>query len=146
MGFLLDNLKKSALALEPVKFPAGGDELTADAQQYLGKITELLQDKSSLRLNLCGYTVAADFEALAEQAKAASDQQDPQKQPKSAAVTTPGQTSAITGYELKQLAEERSAIVKEFLIDQGIEQERLFLCLPEIRSNDEQPPGVMLGI
>lgn len=145
-GFLLENMKKSALALEPVKFPAGDDELNADAEQYLGKITELLQKKSSLRLNLCGYTVAADRDALAEQVEADGVAKQDQDKSKPAVTATPGQPSAITDYELNMLAEERSASVKQFLIDQGIEQERLFLCLPEIRSNDDQPPGVMLGI
>ncbi|MCW8886448.1 MAG: DUF748 domain-containing protein [Motiliproteus sp.] len=132
---------KNAVDLEPISFEPGSSILSAKAQDYLGKIGDLLKKKEGIRLNLCGYAVASDQQAIIGAFKqasgktasgAASSVQMPEKQLKEA---------------LNTLALKRSENVKQQLLDVAkVKADRLFSCLPEVDLKSDLAPRVGLGL
>lgn len=116
------------ISLEPIRFEPGGTELAGDAADYLDQLTQLLDERSALRLNLCGVTVEADRlllqEALAEENEDADEPLEPE-----------ALAEALKG-RLSELAENRSKTIKQQL-QQRLAADRLFLCYPQIDQEGE---------
>lgn len=89
-----------------IPFPAGSAVLGQKELAYLDEVANLLQKRPSARLLICGYAGSSE------------------------------QPEILTPATRKTLAGERSDDVKSYLVDQGIEPERLFLCDPTV---DESP-------
>lgn len=111
------------ISLEPVAFEPGGTEPVGDASGYLDKLSQLMNERSGLRLNLCGVAVSEDRALLGE---ALTKENAERKEP-----LEPEALAAELDDRLQQLAEARSIALKERL-QQGVNPERLFLCYPQI--------------
>lgn len=127
----------NAINLEPVSFPPGSSELDPKALDYMSKITKLLNEKESLRLNICGIAASTDQQPIiAKQLGVPAE------------TLTPEQTVTFTAEVMKPLltevAQQRSENVKQHLLNNGVVQERLFSCLPEVDLESDQP-RVALG-
>lgn len=117
-----------SIQLDPVSFEAGENELEDDAIEYLFKVAEILQDRRKIRIKLCGISNEEDRFALNEVARQA------RKQP-------------IDNDELFALAKKRAENVKEYLVDHfKVDPARLFVCHPEIKTDEKAQPSVELLI
>ncbi|NVK44375.1 MAG: DUF748 domain-containing protein [Oceanospirillaceae bacterium] len=128
----------SAIELAPVEFQPGSAELDGTANDYLNKITQMMQERKGLRLNLCGQAVIRDRSVLqpvlAEEQAAASEPLDQ------------AGLDAELKRRLQALADARAAAVKDYL-DEQVDGERLFLCFSRLALEEaESQPVVFLGL
>lgn len=132
----------SKVGLDPVLFPAGEILLDETANQYLGKIKELLDNRPKLRLELCGTAVEKDRVVLHDRRLAASKTEAAKDGGKQ---ETAAQEPAIPDEVLLDFARERAKLVKDSLVKQhSINHERIYLCLPKIDSTPANEPSVGL--
>ncbi len=128
--------KITALKLEPVTFAAADQGLSPQANDYLEKIAGLLRQRPELQIKLCGVATPADQAAL-DAAAAAGDAGDAPSP-----ANADGQVPT-----LRELAEGRARNVKSLLVEKhGISSGQLFLCAPEIREDDDEPPSVNMRV
>jgi hypothetical protein len=145
----------AAIGLESVPFPAGGVELDANGRQYLDNISHLMQERSGLRISLCGRAVNSDVEFLREQLKSEA-LADGGLEPSSGAEDASTQDANELGTDksfdtqikplLAALAGQRGVGVKSYLVDSGVSGERLFSCLPQVMPDSAEQPGVALSL
>ncbi|MBS99226.1 MAG: hypothetical protein CMI01_11175 [Oceanospirillaceae bacterium] len=114
--------------LEPVGFEPGSDLPVAGATDYLEQLAGLLEQRSALRLNLCGIAVESDRTLLGETLREANEKADEPLEPDALA--------AELDKQLAELAENRAVVLKQRL-QQRIDGERLFLCYPQVDQEGE---------
>lgn len=114
--------KATGIYLENVKAEIGSSKLLPEMDDYLNKISILLTKQPQVTLKVCGYYTPQDRAALVAK-----------KVP---------ETELIP--QLFQLAKSRQDSVKDKLVNKGVTSNRLTLCQPEAR--DEENPGVSLSI
>ena len=94
-------------------------------QAYLQAFIALMQDKEDTRVNICGISTPADINLLA------GSQITDKKQIR----------------QLKDIAEQREEVFKEYMIKHGnIASSRLLLCTPKIDSSDDAQPRIELSV
>jgi outer membrane protein OmpA-like peptidoglycan-associated protein len=134
--------------LDPVEFPAGENSLDEAATQYLEKVASILNDRPKLRVEICGKAVEADRTALRDQQIALMEKQKEQSKDGRKKKEAEADTAevVIPDTQLETLAGERAQLVKETLANQyGVDNTRMYICLPEIvTSPDSQPQVEML--
>ena len=140
--------KEGGVMLEPIAFSAGQVELGKEQGDYLSKLTALLQERPNIVLNICGGVSEQDRAALlaAEQAAASDAAVAKSKEKAHESQQTPTKKVQITNEQLLTLASERTDLIKEWLIGQGIEASRLFTCHPDMEGAEKQPPQVELSL
>ncbi len=127
--------------LDPIAFPAGEAVLNDEATQYLKKVAGVLNNRPGLEVEVCGKAVSKDRSVLLEQKKSAGAEMKKKETGKE------GEFAPPTHEELRNLAKMRAANVKENLVKQhDINNERLYLCLPEILEQQDEKPRVDLLI
>ena len=105
--------------LDPVFFEPGSVALEATVPHYLERVAGLMTDRPGIEMKLCGKAVASDLTVMKKRAD--------------------------TEERLQALARERASVIKEHLVDQhGITAERLFICNPEVDSQEDASPRVEL--
>lgn len=104
-----------SLAFSPINYPPLQETLSAGDKDYLQTMAGKLVERPGLRLNLCGYASPADAQALSIPKDLAADKIEPYRDE-----------------QLRALAERRSEAVRAYLIDKGLQAERLLLCAPSI--------------
>jgi hypothetical protein len=102
-----------------VSFEIGSEMERQGSKEYLQSVVKLLKEKKELRLNICGTAVPGDF-----------PEKDIEKN-----------KEAFHGF-----ADQRSNVIKDYFINQGIYHDRLFLCNPEVDMGEEASPMVKLSI
>jgi hypothetical protein len=115
----------TALRFEPLLFNAGEAVIAADATGRLGKMAELLKDRPGVRLVLCGKAAPPDFLPQDREKPSLSEEERAR---------------------LLDLARKRAGAVKDYLIEQGIAADRLFICDPSIEKEKEALPRVEIAI
>jgi len=131
----------TALHFDPILFKTGSSKLDKIAKEKLDELTELLEEKPQVHLTLCGMTNKKDsfvlFPDLKQKYKTSKEGE------KSEAVTLSKEQSAA----LEKLARERQLNSKEYLVEQHkIAHDRLILCVPEHKTDDEEISGVEVNI
>lgn len=116
----------SALRFEEVEFAVNSDQLSADYLDYVRNMAGLLAKRPKVSLTLCGRTVAADLLAVSPTGEAALSEE-----------------MRLT---LENLADSRALVIKDVLVEEGIESARLVTCTPEFRPTDEGAPRVVFGV
>ncbi|MFH1728334.1 MAG: hypothetical protein ABIA04_07945 [Pseudomonadota bacterium] len=106
------------IQLDPILFDAGSTNVNQQIKEYLEIVKKLMNEKIELRLTICGIATDADL-LNSDKVKNNKD-------------------------KLLPMAEERSKVIYEYLSEQGINAERLFLCNPEIDNEAEAKPRVLL--
>jgi hypothetical protein len=127
--------------LDPVAFPAGEAVLNDAATEYLKKVAGVLHNRPELEVEVCGKAVSMDKSVLLERKKDAGEEMKKEETGKETEIPPP------THEELLNLAKMRAANVKDNLVNQhDINNERLYLCLPEILEPQDEKPRVELLI
>jgi hypothetical protein len=131
------------LQITPVMFEPGQAVLAPAERAHLDEVEKFLLDRPTAMLTLCAHATAADREALlsalrAEAAKKSEEDKKPDGQ------HAGGKPPEITVPEdaLSDLARMRGEAVKdELLARDGISEDRLFLCAPEVSLDapEDQP-------
>jgi len=113
------------LRFDDLMYQAKQVEPNAAQQAYLQAFIALMQDKDDTRVNLCAISTPADIGLVA------GSQVTDKKQIR----------------QLKDIAEQREATLKDYLIKQGnIASSRLLLCAPKIDSNQDAQPRIELSV
>lgn len=119
----------TALRFEPVPFEAGAAELGDDARAYLDRMAGLLEERPQARFVVCGRAVPADREALAPE-----DEED--------------ETAAAEDLRerLLALAGQRTYAVTGYLVDAGIDGQRLVPCNPSVDDTEGAAPRATISL
>jgi uncharacterized protein involved in outer membrane biogenesis len=120
----------TAVRLDPVVFPPGSSELNPGTEPYLDRVATLMKERPEIRIKLCGKATPAD--RITEEEKGAEG--------------TPPADKDIDA-ALLELARKRSSVIKDFLVSRKqIKPERLFICNPEIDTDEKASSRVELLI
>jgi len=129
----------TALNFDPVAFTPGSAEINDSGKQQLDNLSKLLSEKPQIHLTLCGVTNQQDVFALYPEIKDKFKNKD---NAKTEIILTEKQS-----LQLDQLARDRQVNSKNYLVKQrGIEHDRLILCAPEHKSEDDAVAGVEIVI
>lgn len=141
-GNLAFNLA-TALNFDPIEFTPGSTKISDNAKQQLDGLTKLLSEKPQVHLALCGVTNKQDTFALFPALK----EKFANKITKGEDNTTEIKLTDEQLLQLNQLARDRQINSKNYLVKQrGIEHDRLILCAPEHKNNDDAIAGVKIEI
>jgi len=114
----------------------------AEGKEQLDNLSKLLTEKPQVHLTMCGITNTQDVIALYPELKEKFDNN--KKEGKS------GEDIALTAEQsamLEKLANERQVNSKNYLINSsGIAHDRLILCAPEHRTEDDAISGLEINI
>lgn len=132
----------SHVAIDPILYPPGQAEAPAEAKEYLGKVSDIMEQRPELALSLCAKYVPADGAALAQAtAKGGKDKPAPAK-PKGAAA---GKLSEAQHQAVSDLARRRAELLKEALTKRfGVPAKRVLVCTPEPDKGEDAKPRVDL--
>ncbi len=111
------------IRVEPLIFNATQSEFSDANTEFLAQLTALMKDKKDSQLKACG---VASFQDVA------------QEQP-SSVLDDDTRAFAIN------LAQQRAENLKDFLVSEGIESSRVFLCSPEVDLSRDSQPRVELN-
>ena len=123
--------------LNPVEFEPGQSQLDDGDREYLGKVAKVLKDRPKIAIKLCGVAAAQDRQFLEQQ----QQQQAPQAAKPAAgqAASPPAQPPPVDQRRLSEIAEQRAAAIKDFLIEQHqVPASRLVGCLPQLELDDDK--------
>jgi hypothetical protein len=130
--------KASAVHLAPVEFSPASAELDEARHDYLGKVAGIIKKRPGINVRLCGIATALDRDAMVRQAAAAQAAGKDKKQGKEEPPAI-----EITDAQLVELADQRDAAVKDFLVDKlGVKPGRLVACQPGIDPDEGAGPRV----
>lgn len=129
--------KGAFITLNPVTFQPGSNALNSDAQGYLGKLAEMLNERKAMRLNICGRSVPADRQTLQAALLEANKKR---KKP-----LPPEALETELTEQLQQLAEQRAEEVKTRMA-QSVDSGRLFLCFAQYDDKADAQARVELGL
>lgn len=129
----------SYVRFEPMQFAPGQSELNASAIEYGKKLITILSEREDLRINLCGFATRSDREYLEKEhtEKSETDDDENRKQIDEASLNE----------KLHQLARRRAEALKSYLIEQGeLKASRLFVCLPQVKTDSDKTPRVEISM
>ena len=131
----------TALNFDPVEFTPGSATINDSGKEQLEKLSTLLSEKPQIHLTLCGVTNQQDVYALYPELKSKPENKNEEK---AASEIKLNEKQLST---LEQLARERQINAKNYLVkQQNIEHDRLILCAPEHKSEDDAVAGVEIVI
>ncbi len=133
----------TALNFDPLNFAPGSSEIAADNKEQLSNLSKLLTEKPQVHLTLCGVTNQQDALALFPELKEQLEKSNKEGEKSSADIKLTTEQSS----QLDQLAKDRQDNSKNYLIDNhGIAHNRLIVCEPEYRKEDDAIAGVEINI
>ncbi|MDO8607081.1 MAG: DUF748 domain-containing protein [Phaeospirillum sp.] len=145
ISMVVDAEDQSRLALAPLAFATGSDIMSDDHRKTLAGIAELMRERPSLKLTLCGKAEPADWPALVERQRAEAKPLLTRLERMIGAQRRPEDAGPINRDALGGLAENRAETAKEFLVDSaGIDAGRLFACRAEVEVKNGKGPRVEL--
>ena len=117
----------STTRLQAVTFAPNSKQLSTDMQAYVKRLSELLQQKTELRLEICGISSKREeTEILQKNAQFSQEQ---------------------LNQALLKLADQRSQLIKQTLVEQyQINPNRLFACQSRIDTSKKATPRAELGL
>ena len=133
----------TALNFDPLNFAPGSSEISADNKEQLSNLSKLLTEKPQVHLTLCGVTNQQDALTLFPELKQQLEKSNKEGEKSSVDIKLSTEQSS----QLDQLAKERQDNSKNYLIDKhGIAHNRLIVCEPEYRKEDDAIAGVEINI
>lgn len=141
ISLVIDDAEGQRLALEPLVFAPGDAEVTAAARPKLAEVAQLMTQRPSLKLTLCGVaTEAADWPVLRERRAGLLGRLQ-----KLVGDGEQADAEAPNRERLARLAESRAQAAKSHLADEaGIDPGRLFTCRARVESGAGTPRVDML--
>ncbi len=127
----------AGLVFEPVIFEAGSSELDKNATQYLDGLVELFVDRPGLSVRICGRTTPKDFfQVTLISLDLAADAKPEAIKQREILLETHGQ-------KLRELADERTQVVRRYLINKkGLSAKQVGQCRAIFNENDTAAPRV----
>lgn len=128
------------LGLKPVSFAPGSPVISSSAGAFLEKVGDMLRERPDVKLTVCGVATPRDREALQrrfEREAEARRKALPRTAPGTSVPNSPVLTSPVTVEPAAMLAlsKQRGEAVKSLLVrQQGVKEDRLFLCAPTVDS------------
>jgi hypothetical protein len=128
----------TAMNFDPVEFEPGDATLDDKDRQQLDDLARLMTEKPAIHLTLCGQTNSKDFYTLY-----------PDIEPSQ---VKDGKTTKVAPdteqrEKLSALAEQRQSAIKDYMVNEkAIAHNRLILCEPEYREEDDAISGVEINI
>jgi len=133
----------TALNFDPINFAPGSAEILADGKEQLSGLSKLLTEKPHVHLTLCGVTNQQDVFALYPELKQKKNSKNKDGETNSTEITLTKKQSL----QLQQLAKDRQVNSKNYLVNKSdIEHNRLILCAPEHKTDDDAIAGVEINI
>jgi hypothetical protein len=128
-----------------VAFTRGSAELSPDQSAYLNEMAGILNERPDVDVTLCGVAVPDDLvPATAPSATGATAAADaPAEAAPSPAPVVP---AAAPEPALLALGDSREKVVKDSLVELGVEPGRLVTCKPEIDRAPDAEPRVEIGV
>lgn len=139
-SLVFDDGDNRRLALEPLAFAPGEDQLSDHAKTRLTEIARLMGQRATVNLNLCGAaSEAVDWPVLLERRRNSvlgrlQALVDPASQP----------SDAPDRDRLGRLADARAQAARSYMADRGIDPGRLFTCRARVESGADSQPRVDL--
>ena len=131
------------LNFDTLKFTPGSSEIIAESKEQLSNLSKLLTEKPQVHLTLCGVTNQQDALALFPELKEQLEKSNKAGEKSSVDIKFSTEQSS----QLDQLAKDRQDNSKNYLIDNhGIAHNRLIVCEPEYRKEDDAIAGVEINI
>ena len=125
--------------LNPVEFEPGQSALDDSDREYLGKVAQVLKDRPKIAIKLCGVAAAQDRLFLEKQLQQEQQKQQQQSAKPPAQTAAAVETPAVDETQLSEIAEQRAAAVKDFLIEKHrVPANRLAGCLPQLEIDDTE--------
>jgi hypothetical protein len=131
---------------EPVAFARGSAELPADQSAYLKEMADILNSRPDVDVTLCGVATPDELTPAAPATSAeagATAGNDAGAEAPPPASTAP---AAVDESALLALGDTREKVVKDSLVDLGVEAGRLVSCTPAIDSEPDAAPRVEIGV
>jgi hypothetical protein len=127
--------------LNPVEFEPGQSVLDDSDREYLDKVAKVLKDRPKIAIKLCGVAASQDQLFFQQQQQKQQQQQQQQQQaaktPAQAQAGSPLEAPVVDETQLSEIAEQRAAAVKDFLIEKHkVPASRLVGCLPQLEIDD----------
>ncbi len=153
----LFNLAKAAadhISLPPVVFKTNSVEFADKQQELLDKIVKVLKERPALKIKACAISSLADYEAINEElltAELERRKQQKNAENKKTAPDKPKQeiiiAEEVIQQGMKDLADKRSARVKNYFLEKGdLQSNRILNCLSSSDTEKESKSVVELQI
>ena len=108
--------------VEPLTYTPGSVLIPVSQETYITQLTQLLIDKPKLYIKTCAISTHADIGLAKKPKDFSADQLD----------------------KLIEIGKEREKILKETLIESGIESSRILFCQPVASSSEDAPPQIQI--
>lgn len=142
----------SNLTFEPILFVPGDTTLAIEATANLDKLSELLTTREQLSLSFCAPSTWQDWSAKFAPVESESGSKVDDKSTRQDAVqeasskppvemVTPEQVAA-----LKQMSNQRSDVVKEYLVNKGVQSGQVILCEGDFTRENKDLPQMDIAI
>jgi hypothetical protein len=118
--------KGRQLHFQPVIFPAGSAEITAGQSDYLQEMAGIAVDRPKVNLSLCGIATRRDRQTFFPE-------------------TTDDPVTDEEKIILEALESERQEVVKDRLLELGVEAKRLVMCTSRYEKGRDGEPRVEVG-
>ena len=133
----------TALNFDPIIFTPGSSEIIAESKEQLSNLSKLLTEKPQVHLTLCGVTNQQDALKLFPELKQQLEKSNKSGDKSGVDI----KLSTDQSSQLDQLAKDRQDNSKNYLIDNhGIAHNRLIVCEPEYRKEEDAIAGVEINI
>jgi hypothetical protein len=133
----------TALNFDPIKFTPGSSEIIAESKEQLSNLSKLLTEKPQVHLTLCGITNQQDALTLFPELKEQLEKSNKGDEKSHVDIKVTAEQLS----QLDQLAKDRQDNSKNYLIDNhGIAHNRLIVCEPEYRKEEDAIAGVEINI
>ena len=142
IGSMLSSVRKSGnITFKPIIFNPGASNLDKEAKEYLEELAELLKERPTMYLNICGRTTPEDFKEVT----LISIKLKPNPKPEE--IEGRKRLIAEHGPKLGKLATERSRVVRRYFInDKGFSVNQVGECRSVFNPDDTEPPRVMVTL
>ena len=143
----------SSFSFDPVVFTPGKTELDTAAMTSLDKLSAMLNSREQLHLSFCAPSTWQDWSVKFAPSSSgqATDESDAKEESKKDStqtnklpaepVVTPEQVDA-----LKAIADQRSDVVKQYLIDKGVQTGQVILCEDQFDQANKGLPQMNIAI
>lgn len=133
--------------LNPVPFDVGASELTVAAQDYASKISDLINQRESLVIKLCGVTNTQDLNSLVQQAATAKTAAGKNTTAEAKSDAPPADPLVLYHDQLQALSHARANALKNHLQKNlSVNPKQLLMCLPSHATDAKAISGVTLTI
>ncbi len=142
----------SSFSFDPVVFTPGETELDAGAAASLDKLSAMLNSREQLHLSFCAPSTWQDWSVKfgPPSSGQAADESDVKEESKENLAQNKSPAEPVVTAEqvdaLKTMADQRSDVVKQYLIDKGVKTGQVILCEDQFDQTNKGLPQMNIAI